>query len=57
MAPPINHNKTKHNKAVCIFYGMYCIVHDTANKPQQNKTQQSSVHIVWDILFSTYHHK
>ena len=55
MALPIKHNKTKHNKAMCIFYEIYCIVHDTANKPQQNKTQQSNVHMVWDILYSTWH--
>ena len=26
-----NHNKAKHNKTVCIFLGIYCMLHSTAN--------------------------
>ena len=40
------HNKTKHNKNMYIFYGIYWMtIH-----PQQNKTQQKHVYILWDIL-------
>ena len=31
-----NHNKAKHNKTVCIFLGIYCILHFFQEKQLQN---------------------
>ena len=39
-----NHNKTKHNKTMCIFLGIYCIVSHCVDK---HNTRQS---ILWQII-------
>ena len=41
-------HKSKHDKTVCIFYGIYCI---TCNKIWVTKCTKNCVHILWGVQY------
>ena len=54
-----NHNKTKHNKTVCIFLGIYCITVVCTSKLPRNSSGNRQKHgsfwpaaqVYWDAIF------
>ena len=53
-----NHNKTKHNKTVCIFLGIYCILLKKYHVVKWAMLQDMcSHHITWKILMPLCHFK